>query len=108
VLLEQAQAQSTEVRRAILKKGYEPSDGVDGSVGPGDYATYSGEGIASITRDYICAPQTVWAALSDQFPEVRFSADWFDIASLVAAEIRYWRIAGIIQGLDIANPPSRP
>jgi hypothetical protein len=42
----------------------------------------------------------------DAYREELAVLDWFDLASLVAAEIRYWRIAGIIQGLDLANPPS--
>jgi len=105
-LLEQAQAQANALRQVARQKGYQVSQD-DEPLGPGDYATHSGEALVSVARDYTCPPQSVWAALSDQFPDVHFTVDWFDLSSLIAAEIRYWRIAGIIQGLDFASPPTR-
>lgn len=69
----------------------------------GDVATFIAEHVADVFRENVTNPQTVFEALSDQFPEVHFTVDWHDAASLTAAYLREERLAGVIVGLKLAG-----
>jgi hypothetical protein len=54
----------------------------------GDLATSLAEDITGVMRENTVNPQTVWQALTEQFPDVNFTVDWYDATSMAAAMIR--------------------
>ena len=67
--------------------------------------------IADLMRRNVTNPQTVWQALSEQFPKVHFTVDWFQAVSVLAMMFRQERLAGMIEGLKVAGvhiPKSDP
>ena len=76
----------------------------DGSIDPdGDLATFYAEGIAEVMRDNSADPQSVMQALTDKLPEVRFTVHWYDAVAMLAAMFREYRVACIIEGLEMAG-----
>ena len=69
----------------------------------GDLATYLGEEVTHALREHVTNPQTLFQALSDQFPGVHFSIHPRDAISMISATIRTQRLAGLIEGLELAG-----
>ena len=101
-LLKQAKSQVNAICKSIHDKTtYEVDLGEP--LDEGDSATALAEDIAGAMRDYTCNPQTLWQASSGQLPDVRFTVDWYDAASMTAAMLRLERITGFIEGLEYAG-----
>lgn len=103
-LLTKTQTEIATLLRSAENKGYVFHNLSDLGLRqtPGDFATHIGEELANIARSNVCHPQSAWAALSEQFPEVIFTIDWFDAAALIAANLREAMLKGIIDGLDLS------
>jgi hypothetical protein len=104
-LFKYAKAQTAAVQKSIMDKGYQRDawELESGPLGDGDYACYLAEDIVEIARAHKTDPQSVWQALSEQFPDVHFQVDWYDLASLLAATLREQRVAGVLEGLEMAG-----
>jgi hypothetical protein len=48
-------------------------------------------------------PQTFLEYLSQQLPDVNFTVDWYDMTTLLAAMFREMHLAGVIEGLTLAD-----
>jgi hypothetical protein len=101
LLFKDAKHQTGVIRQSIADRTHNDFDA--GDPAEGDLATFLAEGIATVMRENVTNPQTVFQALSEQFPEVHFTVDWNDAVSLVSAMIREQRIDGIMEGLEIAG-----
>jgi hypothetical protein len=100
LLFKDAKHQTALIRQSIADRTHIHFDSGDRG---GDLATFLADGIASIMRENVTNPQTVFQALSEQLPKVHFTVDWNDAVSLVSAMIREQRIDGILEGLEIAG-----
>jgi aromatic ring hydroxylase len=100
LLFKDAKHQTALIRQSIADRTHNHFDSGDQG---GDLATFLADGIASIMRENVTDPQTVFQALSEQLPKVQFTVDWNDAISLVSAMIREQRIDGILEGLEIAG-----
>jgi hypothetical protein len=69
----------------------------------GDLFTFYGDLIAGVMRENSADPQTVMQALADKLPDVRFTVHWYDAVAMVAAMFREYRVASIIEGLELAG-----
>jgi hypothetical protein len=101
-LLRYARTQTKNIRQSIMDKGYKDHSHGETYV-DGDVATYLGEDIVDLARANTVNPQSVWQALSEQFPDVNFQVEWTDAAALVSATIRFHHILGVIEGLELAG-----
>ena len=95
-----AKHQTALIRQSIADRTHNHFNSGDRG---GDLATFLADGIASIMRENVTNPQTVFQALSEQLPNVQFTVDWNDAVSLVSAMIREQRVEGILEGLEIAG-----
>jgi hypothetical protein len=71
--------------------------------GVGDIGTILANEVGSIMRDCQCDPQTLWQLLSQAFPKVHFAVNEYVALSFVAAQFRWYHIAGVIEGLELAG-----
>jgi hypothetical protein len=69
----------------------------------GDAATSTAEGLAGLIRENHTNPQTLFEAMSEQFPKVHFTIDYYDATALIAASLREQRLLGIVEGLELAG-----
>jgi hypothetical protein len=100
-LLKYARSQTGAIRQSIADRSQ-----VDFSGEPpteGDVATALADDIASVLREHTCDPQTVWAALSEALPEVKFTVDIYDAVSMIAAMLRQQELIGVVHGLELAG-----
>jgi hypothetical protein len=101
-LFKRTQADVVETRQSIASKSrYNFADGEP--LAEGDFATWLAEDVVGLMRENTCSPQTVWEALTDALPDVRFTVDLYDAATLVAAMLREERAVGLIEGLRLAD-----
>jgi hypothetical protein len=101
MLLREAQHLEALIRQSI--KDRTDYDFDFGTQKDGDLATYLGGDITYALRDHVTNPQTLFQALSDQFPDVHFSIHRQDAISMISAIIRVQRLGGIIEGLELAG-----
>lgn len=101
LLLKDAQHQLGLIRQSIADRT-EHEFSV-GDMSSGDVATALAEDIADVMRENHTYPQSVFQALSEQFPKVHFTVDWQDATSMTAAQLRLERITGIYEGLMLAG-----
>jgi hypothetical protein len=85
-----------------------PSNPVDHNLGEiwpakSDRMTTEAQYLLDILRDYTCNPQTLWQALGEQLPDVKFGTDWFQAASLLSSRLRLEWLIGIQEGLELAK-----
>jgi hypothetical protein len=107
LLLVDARHQVSLIRQSIADRTrYRFGGGED--LREGDVATSIAEDITGVMREYDTDPQTLFQALSEQLPEANFTVDWYDAATLTAAEIRLQRIHGMIEGLKLAGLMPEP
>lgn len=101
LLLAEAKHQTQIIQRSIVDRtGYS----FDGEPDPdGDLFTFYGETIAGVMRENSADPQSVMQALADKLPEVRFTVHWYDSVAMTAAMFREYRVASIIEGLEMAG-----
>lgn len=69
----------------------------------GDVATALAEHVTDVMRANHTYPQTIFQAMSEQFPEVHFTVHWQGATSMTAAQLRLERITGIYEGLALAG-----
>ena len=100
-LFRDAQHELGRVRQSIIDRTkYKPLTLPEEQEQVGDMATYVAEDLVEIIRDHHTNPQTVFQAMSDQFPGVHFTIDYYDAATLIAANIREERLIGLVEGLE--------
>ncbi len=100
-LLADAKHQTMLIQQSIRDRtGYD----FDGSLeSESDLFTFYGDLIGGVMRSNTTDPQTVMQALADKLPYVRFTVHWYDAVSMVAAIFREYRVASVIEGLEIAG-----
>jgi hypothetical protein len=101
VLLAEAKHQTQIIQQSIADRTGYSFDGPPDS--EGDLFTFYGDVIAGVMRENSADPQTVMQALADKLPEVRFTVHWYDAVAMVAAMFREYRVASIIEGLEMAG-----
>ena len=101
VLLADAKHQTAMIQRSIVDRTGYSFDGPPDN--EGDLFTFYGDLIAGVMRENSADPQTIMQALADRLPEVRFTVHWYDAAAMVAAMFREYRVASIIEGLELAG-----
>jgi hypothetical protein len=84
-LLKDAQHQLALIRQSIADRTHYD---FSAEATEGDIATCLAEDITGVMRENVTNPQTFWEAMSEQFPEVHFTVDWYDATSMVAAMVR--------------------
>lgn len=103
-LYRDAQHELALVRQSIADRtGYKPFPYTGDEKPVGDAATSTAEDIADMARENHTNPQTMFQAMSEQFPEVHFTLDYCDLCSLISASIRQERLLGIVEGLELAG-----
>jgi hypothetical protein len=103
-LFRDAQHELTLVRQSIRDRTkYEPPRYIGNEKHVGDSATSSGEELADMIRENHTNPQKIFEAMSEQFPKVHFTLDYYDSAALISATIREARLLGIVEGLELAG-----
>jgi hypothetical protein len=103
-LYKYAKAQTSAIYSSMVQKGYERfTFGEAGSLGEGDYCCDIAEDLVEVARAHKTNPQSVWQALSEQFPDVHFDVDWYDLASYIAATLREQHLIGVMTGMEIAG-----
>ncbi len=102
-LLKDAKHQLALIRQSIADRTHYDFSPYSEEAPEGDIATYLAEDITGVMRENVTNPQTFWQAMSEQFPEVQFTVDWYDATSMVAAMIREMHLAGVIEGLELAG-----
>jgi hypothetical protein len=100
-LMAEAKHQTQMIQQFIVDRTGHSFDGPPDS--DGDLFTFYGDMIAGVMRDNSADPQTVMQALADKLPDVRFTVHWYDAVAMVAAMFREYRIASIIEGLEMAG-----
>jgi hypothetical protein len=101
VLLADAKHQTQLIQQSIADRTGYSFDGPSDS--EGDLFTFYGDVIAGVVRENSADPQTVVQVLAEKLPEVRFTVHWYDAVAMVAAMFREYRIASIIEGLEMVG-----
>jgi hypothetical protein len=101
VLLAEAKHQTQMIQRSIVDRTGYSFDGEPDT--EGDLPTFYGDLIAGVLRENSAGPQTVMQALADKLPDVRFTVHWYDTVAMTAAMFREYRIASVIEGLELAG-----
>jgi hypothetical protein len=102
-LLKDAKHQLALIRQSIADRSHYDFGPYSEEAPEADIATYLAEDITGVMRENTTNPQTFWQAMSEQFPEVYFTVDWYEATSMVAAMIREMHLAGVIEGLELAG-----
>jgi hypothetical protein len=101
VLLAEAKHQTQMIQQSIADRtGYSFDGSPDAE---GDLFTFYGDLMAGVMRENSADPQTVMQALTEKLPDVRFTVHWYDAVAMVAAMFREYRVACIIEGLEMAG-----
>jgi hypothetical protein len=102
-MLRYTQSQTAAARQAIADRDKYDFFPTFESEPLGDVATTLAEDIAGVMRDNVTNSQTIWQAMTDQFPDVHFTVDWYNAVSMVASILREQYLAGVIEGLELAG-----